>query len=252
MISDYRWSEETNGLLMGMDKWRFYSLLVRGQCHEMIQKLLTACGGYQKAIARINLDSIPEPDSQIAREAQLLASVSCKPELYLHCLRTYYFAAMYAQFTGEKPDLELLYVASLMHDIGLTDDFQSQAASNSFAVVGAREAYALAEKYEYGTSWRIALYEAISKHLNPFLSAKQNSIEARSLQKGATLDVIGGYQFLFPKAELAKVHQRYSRDGFKAHILDTMTDIPHHKCSHAGVLCSCGFEGLVDKNPLEK
>jgi hypothetical protein len=40
MISDYHWSETTNGILLGKDKWNFYNLLIKGQCHETIQRLL--------------------------------------------------------------------------------------------------------------------------------------------------------------------------------------------------------------------
>lgn len=252
MISDYRWSESTNGILLGCDKWLFYTLLIKGQCHENLQRFLKFCGGHRVAISRIDLSKIPEPDSDIAKEAKSLAIQTCAPELYFHSLRTYYFGAMFAQFKNKKPDLEMLYVASLMHDFGLTSKYQKQAKYQSFAVLSARTAYQLAEQYEYQDSWRIALYESISKHLNPYLSSRNNSIESLCLQKGATLDVIGAYHFLFPKAEMDQLHHRLPREGFQSHILDTVENIPHHSCSHAGVLSSCGFSGLVKKNPLDK
>jgi hypothetical protein len=252
MISDYHWSEATNGILLGKDKWHFYSLLIKGQCHESMQRLLKACGGYRKAISRINLSDIPEPDSKIAQEAKLLSTQSCAPELYQHCLRTYYFGAMFAQFENKKPDLEMLYVASLMHDMGLTSHYQQQVKQHSFAVLGARAAYRLAEQHQYQASWRIALYEAISKHLNPYLSSQKNSIESLCLQKGAKLDVIGAYHFLLPKEQVRQLHNHLPRDGFQSHILETITGIPHHPCSHAGVLSACGFAGLAQKNPLDK
>jgi HD superfamily phosphodiesterase len=47
---------------------------------------------------------------------------------------------MFAQLKNEKPDLEMLYVASLMHDIGLTSNSQQQTEQHSFAVLGARAA----------------------------------------------------------------------------------------------------------------
>lgn len=148
---------------------------------------------------------------------------------------------MFAQFKNEKPDLEMLYVASLMHDIGLTSNYQKQTEQHSFAVLGARAAYELAEQHKYQESWRIALYEAISKHLNPYLSSRKNSIESLCLQKGATLDVIGAYRFLFPQEQVNQLHSRLPREGFQSRILDIITGIPHHSCSHAGVLSSCGF-----------
>ncbi|UAB72237.1 HD domain-containing protein [Vibrio sp. SCSIO 43132] len=251
MISDYKWSESTNGILLGKDKWQFYGLLIKGQCHETIQRLIRFCGGHRKAISRINLSSIPEPDTLLAKKAMQLSVQSCEPELYLHCLRTYYFGAMFAQFKNQKPDLELLYVASLMHDIGLTENYKEQARHTSFAVSGARAAYDLAEQFEYRESWRIELYEAISKHLNPYLSSRGNSIESICLQKGATLDVIGAYHFLFPKDQIAKLNNRFPRDEFQPHILDTIVNVPHHSCSHAGILSCCGFKKLVQRNPLD-
>ena len=70
---------------------------------------------------KVNLEAWAPPDTRAAREAEAyLREVSTLPMVY-HCLRTYYFSAILYEGSGVKQsvDREALYVAALLHDVGL-------------------------------------------------------------------------------------------------------------------------------------
>ena len=63
------------------------------------------------------------PDSKIAKEAtELLLEVS-PAFLANHCLRTFIFGDLLGQAANLNYDLEILYLGSLLHDLGLTERF---------------------------------------------------------------------------------------------------------------------------------
>lgn len=48
-------------------------------------------------------------------------SKQLKKQLYNHCMRTYAFGGALGDRYGFKYDRELFYLASILHDVGLTD-----------------------------------------------------------------------------------------------------------------------------------
>ncbi len=68
---------------------------------------------------------LPDTPAACAAEAYL-ASVS-NVTMMRHCVRTYRFGRILAEKAGAKPDFEALYVASLLHDLGLEPLFAGPA-----------------------------------------------------------------------------------------------------------------------------
>src|SRR5258707_4109986 len=69
------------------------------------------------------------PQTPAATAALSVAARFYSLELLNHCLRSYLWGAMYASAHGITFDDELLYVSALLHDIGLTDAFDSHRVS---------------------------------------------------------------------------------------------------------------------------
>ena len=87
----------------------------------------------------VDLGSIRVPDSGLCTSAsELLTSVS-EPWLVNHCLRTFLWAAILGKKGQHRFDEELLFVASALHDLGLTSAGARLSPSNAecFAVEGA-------------------------------------------------------------------------------------------------------------------
>src|ERR1700743_3417130 len=65
------------------------------------------------------------PRTPAATAALSVATRFYSPALFNHCARSYLWGAMYASKHGIAFDDELLYVSAMLHDIGLTDVFDS-------------------------------------------------------------------------------------------------------------------------------
>jgi hypothetical protein len=161
-----------------------------------------------------DVDRLPIPDSAIAKEAEALCREASSPMLLNHCLRTYVWGMILGESTRLRPDPELLYVASLLHDLALTDRFRDYAPMPCF---GAR-AGILANDWAGERGWPAhrcsTLADAISLHLNARVPPEHGP-EAQLLQAGAGLDVIGLRHWELTPETVASVVERYPRHNMK-------------------------------------
>ena len=67
------------------------------------------------------ISNIRVPDSSIARQAEELARSVSSDMLFNHVMRCYWFGELFAQKHGTKIDSELMFLSSVLHDLGLTD-----------------------------------------------------------------------------------------------------------------------------------
>ncbi|ASP40666.1 hypothetical protein CHH28_19220 [Bacterioplanes sanyensis] len=248
-LGSYRWSESSEGLLNPHEKRQLVAMLLRTQVHQLMQRWLY----WLKPAAKrrlVDLDKLKAPDTAWAAEVNEYVHGQQSAVMTLHCLRTWAFGWVVGQAFKLQVDEEVLYSASMMHDLGLTKGCQPQLRQTAFQVVGARAAYEFSQSR--GLSFAEQVYEAISLHLNPWLNHQQCGNETFLLKTGAHMDVIGAYHFWLSPTEQDTIHRRYPRRGFADEIKASMHTQPHHPCSHAGVLNALGFSSLVDNNPLNQ
>jgi hypothetical protein len=249
-LGSRHWSERSHGLLSGKEKRQLMRMLIQTQLHETLQRWLH----YLKPAAKrrwVDINQLKVPDTAWVEDVDDYVNGLQSQVMTLHCLRTWAFGWVVGQAFKLEFDEEVLYSASMMHDLGLTEACQTQLATTAFQVVGAREAHDFCQARR-PLPFAEQVYEAISLHLNPWLSRSEHSHEAFLLKTGAHMDVIGAYHFWLTPNEHATIHQRYPRTGFARDIKTTMQQLPHHSCGHAGVLNKLGFPKLVDKNPLNQ
>ena len=75
------------------------------------------------------------PDTAAVAEAARHVQETTSPLIYHHSRRVYFFGQIHAHRLGIKPDPELLYLAAMFHDTGLTTSFSD--AEQRFEVDGA-------------------------------------------------------------------------------------------------------------------
>ena len=63
------------------------------------------------------------PDTAAVPKAVRLVQETTSPLIYHHSRRVYFFGQIHAHRLGIKPDPELLYLAAMFHDTGLTTPF---------------------------------------------------------------------------------------------------------------------------------
>ena len=169
--------------------------------------------------AKVDLTAWAPPDTRAAREAEeYLREVSTVP-MVNHSLRTYYFSGILYQLSGVKQsiDREALYVAALLHDVGL---FQTSppATEHCFTVGSAREARRIAKDAGWDESRQDSVAVAITTNLNAFVPLDEFGPEAHFMRVGGLVEVIAQEWKVHPE-NLAEILERYPRDGFAADAL---------------------------------
>lgn len=123
------------------------------------------------------------------------------------------WAMLLARHDDLRPDPELLYVASMLHDLMLTDKYRD---SNSMSCFGARGGI-FANEWARQRGWPAHRCEtqadAISLHLNVRVDARYGP-EAQLLQAGAGVDVIGLRLWEINPRNVEDVLSRYPLNDF--------------------------------------
>lgn len=158
------------------------------------------------------------PESRIALEAAELLRDGTGDLVFHHSHRVYYWAALRGRKKDLAFDAELLYVASMFHDLGLAPRYRDSELR--FEVDGAQAARTFLEGHGIARADIDKVWMAIALHttpgIPPFLHA-----EAQLLQSGAGVDIAGRGYDEFTAEERDAVLQRHPREpGFGRKIID--------------------------------
>ena len=190
-------------------------------------------------LALPGLSELSPPVSALATEAVDLWADATSAWLREHGYRTWYFARGLAAVEGLAPDLELLFVACLLHDLGLTHRAAPSAAQPCFAVSGAAAAHVVVEPHRSRDGAdRVA--EAIAMHLNidvPLGDGDLNYLVAA----GTLVDVAGVRLQLLPPRFVEEVLTVHPRGDFGSQVGDALEATGR---SHPGTRCSFMTEHL--------
>ena len=85
-------------------------------------------------------------DSKIARDATQLGREVYPPYLFNHAVRTFLFGSLIGKKLSQRFDEEVLYLACILHDLGLTDRFEGELP---FEIQGAEAAKTFLEQQTY-------------------------------------------------------------------------------------------------------
>jgi hypothetical protein len=146
------------------------------------------------------------PETAVAAAAADLAAAAAPPYLLNHSYRTFLFGRGLVP-AGDVDD-EAAFVASMLHDLGLTDEHQTE---KEFAHSGAELACAFLERHGWPLERIRLVEEAILRHTN--LLAEEVPVH-RVVQAGAAVDVAGlGSEEMDPEL-LARIVSAYPRLDF--------------------------------------
>jgi hypothetical protein len=246
-VGTWDWAQQTHGRLRRADRAR---LLAQGVGARLAR--LPGQWRSRRFGEHVSLDTLFQPDTALARAAEERARELSSPGLYAHCLRTWAFATLFAKRDRIEHDEELLYLACVLHDLGLTPAHSGRDRSAAcFAVEGARAAHALV--HEHGASDERAriVAQAITLHLNVSVPARLGA-EAHLLSKGVSLDVVGRRLHQIPSRATSQVIARWPRDGFGPELVGATTRQAQIRPeSRSALLHRLGFAKLIQANPLD-
>ncbi|MBK5396341.1 HD domain-containing protein [Pseudomonas sp. TH39(2020)] len=166
------------------------------------------------------------PDSSVAREVTQLIRDTESELLFSHSTRVYFWGALIGNRKGLIFDPELLYAASMFHDIGLTSKYQNSQLR--FEVDGANAARDFLRSHGIGGADIAKVWNAIALHTTPGIPEHMHS-EIALLQAGAGMDVAGRGFEQFTDEQRGAVIAAYPRESGFAH---KMIDEFYHGMKH--------------------
>src|ERR1700693_3035723 len=105
------------------------------------------------------------PDTQLTREATGLLREFSTPVLINHSHRVFFWANEMGRQTGQKFDVELVFICAAFHDLGLLKKFSSATAR--FEVDGANAVRQFLEHHGVPNARIQTAWDAISLHTTP-------------------------------------------------------------------------------------
>lgn len=246
-VGTYAWARTTDTSINFKEKVLLLGQLAASQLLDKLNLVANKSGINNAKLARVDSRKIVIPDSAIAKASLEHARDMYNEPLLNHCIRTYLWGELLAQYHNQRPDSEFLYVAGILHDSGLAPKNRAQMDACCFAVTGAEDAKIFVEGHGWKEPKSIAVFNAIAMHLNPIVEKKDN-FEGFLVKSGAYMDLFGNRHSCIPLAEKVKVIEKYPRYNFNEEILD----VNHFPNSRAVYFAKFGAVELSKKNPLNK
>jgi hypothetical protein len=186
------------------------------------------------------------PATTAAREVVVRYSSAA---LVNHCERSYLWSASLGELKGIPYDAELLYVAAMLHDLGLVAAFDNHLAP--FEDAGGDVGWVFGAGAGWPAQRRDRVKEIIVRHMwqevDPALDA-----EGHLLAEGTGLDIAGRNVDTWPEDFRADVLRRHPRLTLAAEFAAAFEDQARRKpgCSAAAAVAA-GVGAVLADNPLE-
>lgn len=166
------------------------------------------------------------PDTALVREATEFIRSAEDDVLFHHSRRVFLFGALHGRRLGLQSDLELLYVAAMFHDLGLTARYGT--STQRFEMDGADAARDFLLEHGVEQSDADKVWLGIALHTTPEVPARLDP-EIALLAAGVKTDVVGvGREALTPEA-IDAVTAAHPRPDFKDRILAAFNDGMKHR-----------------------
>lgn len=166
------------------------------------------------------------PGSTIATQATALLLKHGTEFIYNHSLRVFIFSSLNAKRNSLDYDAELLYVASVFHDLGLVPHYSSPDLR--FEVDGANAARDFLKGHSIAQDKLQLVWDTIALHTTIGI-AEHKENEVALMYGGVGLDVMGeGYEHLSAEHR-EEIVGAFPRDDFKKKIIPTFFSGFAHK-----------------------
>jgi HD domain len=166
------------------------------------------------------------PDTALVREVTDYIRDAEDDLLFDHSRRVFLFGALQGRRRGLEPDLELLYVGAMFHDLGLTQRYRSSTLR--FEVDSANAAREFVLDRGVGKADANRVWLSIALHTTPGIPEFLEP-EIALVTAGVETDVLGIGRDELPSDALAAVIAAHPRPNFKQRILAAFTDGMKHR-----------------------
>lgn len=211
LVGSVDWAGASAGNLTTRERLAFLAPIARQTAAYVAGRLRLMLG--RRGPGRIDLEHLVLPDSKLARLAEDECRETLSPAVVNHSYRTFVFGLVLADLDRVQMDAEMLYVASLLHDIRL----EHPQPNTCFAVRGGHEARELCERAGVDDTVAWTISEAIVAHVTPGLDQELGPL-APAIQSGAMLDLVGMRLWDVEQVFVDAVIARWPRHGCAQHV----------------------------------
>ncbi|MGI5273882.1 HD domain-containing protein [Nonomuraea sp. CA-218870] len=195
-------------------------------------------------------DDIVLPGTPVCQAAREVAAKYHTPSLLNHSIRAYLFAAAYGQANGIAFDAELLYVSAMLHDMGLTPEFDSHSVP--FEEAGGHLAWAFTAGAGWPEERRVRAAEVIVRHMWDEVPVDHDP-EGHLLELSTAMDISGRSTEDIPPDVRDEVLRRYPRLDLPAEFAGCISEQGRRKPSSvAGSALRAGVLDRIAANPLDR
>jgi hypothetical protein len=168
---------------------------------------------------------IKVPDTALVRDAIDLSRSLLEPSLFNHVMRSWLFGISLSEAAEVTPDAELLAVAAILHDLGLTERY---TAENRFEVDGANAAREFMKDRGISAQQTQVVWDAIALHTTPTLALHKEP-EVVMTHSGIAVDVLGAGLDRIPQEKQRAILTAFPRLAFKDQFKGCLCNVVRQK-----------------------
>ena len=168
---------------------------------------------------------IKVPDTALVRDAIDLSRSLLEPFLFNHVMRSWLFGILLSEAAEVAPDAELLAVAAILHDLGLTERY---TAENRFEVDGANAAREFMKDRGISAQQTQVVWDAIALHTTPTLALHKEP-EVVMTHSGIAVDVLGAGLDRIPQEKQRAILTTFPRLAFKDEFKGCLCNVVRQK-----------------------
>ena len=161
------------------------------------------------------------PDTTAVAEAARLVKEMTSPLIYHHSRRVFFFGQIHARRLGVAPDPELLYLAAMFHDTGLTTPFSD--VEQRFEVDGADHGRRFLLERGFSAAAAETVWTAVALHTTPGIPGRMGP-EIAATHLGVLTDVVGFGLDWLDTEQVADIIGAHPRGDFKNEFLSAYLD----------------------------
>lgn len=209
-VGSLAWGRATGGRLDPAQRRALRLAALRDTRVFVRSRVLLALGRGSRR-ATVDLDVLDMPDSALCRAVEVVACERQSRQVLGHAYRTVAYAHAVSSIDGVEVDPELLWCASLLHDVEL----EHPVAGHCFAVRGGDRAERAALDAGVDPATARLLGDAISRHATPDLDPAAHPLPYL-VAAGALVDVVGKRLDEMDRGFVDAVHRARPREDFAA------------------------------------
>jgi hypothetical protein len=245
-VGGLAWAQRTKGRLTAAERRRLLGSIAAGLGFYAAGRIRAATGRVPPGAHDLSAAALAPPDSRLARTAE--AACREQPEAVIgHGYRTWMFGAGLATLDGLMLDMELFYVASLLHDYGLSRAVDGE----DFTLRSVERLQRCADEAGLAPATVDEAADAITVRAGPGVTVERDGALGVYVQAGAMFDLAGMRIGDLSRAYRDDVINAHPRAGVTADILTRIrAEASANPDGRMALLRRCGLPMLLRLNPI--